>query len=272
VEFEYTTYDARFTRAHWLRLDGLRPREFPARISVRADGPGLRVRTRGIRRVIVRKDLMPVPARGRPVVADGDVELTTLAGPVVDGVQPPARGPLRSAFLSPFLFVQVDPPRNDAARFPLRGAVRAWRYYSKTTPRVEDEKSLTAAHLRDYNIFLFGEPENSPRIREVLAKAPVDITAEHYRIGNREFPRRGNGMLLVYRSPWNPRRLAVVESGLPWGRGIPENHVYDFPPDFIVYTAQRDSDGSNRALCAGFFDEHWQIAPSLLYEAGTRRR
>ena len=60
-------------------------------------------------------------------------------------------------------------------------------------------------------------------------------------------------------------KLAVIQCGLHWGAGLPYNHKYDFLPDYIVYTDERDQDGSNSALCAGFFDKEWALDPGQMY-------
>jgi hypothetical protein len=61
------------------------------------------------------------------------------------------------------------------------------------------------------------------------------------------------------KSPWNPEKLAVVQCGARWGGGLPRNHKYDMLPGYIVYTRETDEDGSNTALCAGFFDARWRM-------------
>jgi predicted esterase len=174
----------------------------------------------------------------------------------------PQRRPLgiRGAFSSPFAFVLADeretPP--DALRF--RKAANDWYRYAKAAPRMAWEKTVSSNILQSCNVFLFGEPETSALIRQVLAQSPVQVTPEAFKMGARSFPRTGNGLYLMRPSPWNPEKVAVIQCGIPWGEGVAENHKYDFLPDFIVYTSQFDADGSNTALGAGFFDAQWGMA------------
>ena len=268
IEFDYTTHDPRFNRAHWLQLDGFRIAELPAHVSVRSVDARLVVRARGVRRVTVDRSLMPAQARRRPVTVEGAVTLEVREVGAAPPPPPPERGPLRNVFLSPFIFVAGGQPAGGEAMDALRAATVAWYAYSKALPRMTYEPALSDNDLQAYNVCFFGAPENSPRIREVIGASPLRITENSYVIGERSFPRRGNGLYMVYRSPWRDGGLAVVQCGLPWGAGTAENHYYDFLPDFIVYSAGQDADGSNRALCAGFFDENWQLDERLTWTPG----
>ncbi len=175
---------------------------------------------------------------------------------------PPAGRPLgiRGAFLSPFVFVQADERVASGYTPPFRQAVVDWCRYAKAVPRLQAETAVSSNILQACNVFLFGEPETSGLIRQVLARSPVRVTPAAFVVGGRAYPRAGNGLYLAQPSPWNPEKLAVIQCGIPWGEGMPENHKYDFLPDYIVYTAELDDDGSNSALGAGFFDASWRLA------------
>ena len=272
VDFEYTTYDPRFTRAHWLRLDGFRPTLAPARVAVQSVDSQLVIQAHGVRRVTVLREELPPYARTWPITGDGEFSLDVLEPGMPAPPLPAQRGPLRSAFLSSFVFVQAGlPPGQDAMR-QFQSAIMAWYRYSKALPRMTYESVLTKKDRLEHNVFLFGKPEDSALMREVLQSSPIQITKDAYVIGRHSFPRRGNGLYLVYRSPWNDARLAVLQSGISWGARVPENHHYDVVPDFIVYTSRSGRDGSNTALCAGFFDENWQLADALTHVRDESRR
>lgn len=172
----------------------------------------------------------------------------------------PARPPgVKGALLSPFVFVLADENNASIHTARFRQAVFDWYRYAKAMPRVDWEKSVSSNNLQSCNVFLFGEPETSGLIRQVLERSPVQVTARSFIVEGRAYPRRGNGLYLAQPSPWNPEKVAVVQCGLHWGEGVWENHKYDFLPDYIVYTARADDDGSNKSLCAGFFDAQWRM-------------
>lgn len=182
--------------------------------------------------------------------------VNAIAPPSADA---PPRGPIGQAFLGPFLFVLAGQPPALESVSAFYRAARDWYAYAQAAPRMAAESDLTPHRLARYHLFLFGEPEQSPCIRAVLSASPVQVEGDRFRVGDRFFSRRGNGLFLVRPNPWNPRKLAVVQCGRPWGEGAAENHKYDFLPDYIVYTDQADPDGSNQALAAGFFNASWQL-------------
>jgi len=171
---------------------------------------------------------------------------------------PPGR-PVKAAFLSPFIFIaaakESDPV--NAARF--QGAIEDWYRFAKAYPRTAFEEHVSPEVLAEHNVFLFGEPEDSALIRRALKDSPVQVEKKHFTVGTQRFARRGNGMYLVRPSPWNAQRVVVIQCGLAWGRGLSENHKYDFLPEYIIYSDERDQDGSNTALTAGFFNEDWAL-------------
>jgi hypothetical protein len=65
----------------------------------------------------------------------------------------------------------------------------------------------------------------------------------------------------------------VVNCGPVWGQGLAGNHKYDMLPDFIVFTTDVVKDGtdSNRAVCAGFFDQNWQLSEASTWHAPEPR-
>ncbi len=178
---------------------------------------------------------------------------------------PSPAGPIPRAFLGPFLFVCTAHPTNREETLRFHRMAHDWYRYAKAWPQTLREIHAVPSTLADFNLFAFGEPENSALIQRILEGSPVGVRDDRFVVGSRNFPRPGNGMYVVRPNPWNPKRLAVVQCGLRWGEGLPENHKYDYLPDYIVYTAEYDADGSNAALCAGFFDGKWNLDPARQY-------
>lgn len=264
LTFSYRSYHPKYNQFNWIRVRDFAKREIPAEISVNIIGNAAVITAKGVKSLDISEALMPEAIKRLPVAKNGNFKITfydrfnTVARPR------PVAGPIKEAFLGAFVFVHTAKPGDQRGLVRFRNAVLKWYRFAKAYPQIAYERQITAARLRTNNIILIGEPEDSKLIREVLAKAPFKVTASEFIIGNKSFPRADNGLFAVQPSPWNPSKLVVVQCGIPWGDGLPENHVYDFLPDYIVYTKEYDKDGSNAALCAGMFDEHWRIIPELM--------
>jgi hypothetical protein len=156
---------------------------------------------------------------------------------------------IQNAFLRPFLFVQAAPPSAEAdAAFARRCA--EWKAFAKASPRAKREEELTEADLRDYNLFLFGEPEGSALIRRAFEAHGVTAAAESWDLQGRKVDRVGRGLWLALPSPFGAGRTVVVNSGVPWGEALAPNHRYDMLPDLLVYTREPGRLGINVPVCA----------------------
>lgn len=177
----------------------------------------------------------------------------------------PSGGPVKQAFLSPFVFIHAGSADDPSVSLRFQRAAEDWRRFAHAHPRILFERDVTSPLLSGVNVFLFGEPEQSALIKDALKGSPVRIKGDRILVGKREFPRKDHGLYIVRPSPWGKDQLVVIQCGLHWGEGLPPNHKYDFLPDYIVYSAERDRDGSNTALCAGFFSKSWKLEPDLMY-------
>lgn len=162
---------------------------------------------------------------------------------------------LQNAFLRPFLFVGAGTNNPTyGATLRLRQQAAEWQQFAKGLPRQVLETELKAEHAALFNLFLFGEPEDSPLVRQVLEAGGVTIHPGHFQIAGREIPRAYHGLWFTGRNPFNTNRTAIVQCGLTWGGRLPNNHRYDRLPDVIAYGTGIDFSGANLAVAAGFLD------------------
>ena len=269
--FEYKTYHPKYNRYQWISMSKFHHSRLPATVSVRTLDKKIEISATGISSLNVHRDSMPEDLKNMPIATTGKLKIV-YPQPTESGQKlRNAVGPVKEAFLSPFISVFPKDTSDQSAQLLLRRFVFDWYRFSKTYPRVAYETDMSPARLAKYNIFTFGGPETNPLGKKIINTSPIKITKDHFIVGEWKFPREGNGLYMAYRSPWNPNRLAIVQCGLPWGLGVPENHKFDFIPDYIIYSKEKDYDGSNTALCAGFFDENWRIVPELMYVAPTKK-
>ncbi len=272
--FRYLTWHPRYSRAHWLSLTTNAAAGVRREVSVTPQAARWLIRTENADTVWLHPDQLPSSIDVSDIVTAPGITLKTASvsrttRPEHPGSVSPPRGPLKEFFLAPFMFVQAGDSTEPDALNQFDQRCREWEQYAQAAPRRTTEAELDDHTRRRYNLFLFGEPESSPMIRTILAQTPLDITRREYIVGDTVLPRDGRGLLLVYRSPWDQDRLVAIQSGHPWGEHLSVNHRFDYLPDYIVYDAQPDPDGSNRALIAGFFDRDWQLTTNTIYIAET---
>jgi len=261
--FSFRTYQAGFDSAYGIGIVPAGNSTDPAGFEYRVDGTRLALRATNVSQFVLFRDDMPHAIGSLAPASAGNTPVRLFD----KGNPPPAaqpHGPIKQAFLTPFAFVCTADPTNSAGMMEFQRRCREWYRFAKADPRTLYECSMNSNNLSEFNVFIFGEPEKSALVRAVIAASPVEITPEEYRIGELAIPRKGNGLYMVRPSPWNPAKLAVVQCGIPWGTELPENHKYDLLPDYIVYSTETDPDGSNHALCAGFFTPGWQLDPRLM--------
>jgi acetyl esterase/lipase len=180
------------------------------------------------------------------------------------GSKTPQRcGPIRDCYRDPFLLVYGTLQANGGVGRDEANARRfahEWERCADGVPPLRADHEVTAEDRRRYNLVLFGTRESNSVLASVADRLPVELTPTGYRIGDRNVSGENLGLALCYPSPFDERRMIVVQSGHYWGDALAINHKFDLQPDYIVYTDAIDaSDGTNRALAADFFDNHWQL-------------
>ncbi|MEZ5351556.1 MAG: prolyl oligopeptidase family serine peptidase [Bryobacteraceae bacterium] len=161
------------------------------------------------------------------------------------------QGPIDDAFMDSFAVVR---PR--AASLPaLDRFLAEFAKWMRADPRVLDESEVTAAHIRDHNLALFGNASNNRWIAKVLPKLPVKWTSERIQVAGQSFPAEGHTLVMIYPNPLNPNRYVVLNSGHTFGekafRGT-NALLYPRLGDWAVIK----TDGTVAA--AGLFDEQWR--------------
>lgn len=260
VQFSFNSYHPSYNRAYWLYVNKYTANTQPANIQVKVRDTNILIRTLGVKELIIDREKMPERMRKFTIVKQNEFDLKEIPG-YKNPKKPFPWGPIKDAFLEPFVFVDAG-ARNEAGKPMIQQRAFEWYKFTKSFPRVKAEKELSEKDKSSFNLFLFGEPESSPMIREVLKNSPIKVTAEEYIVGPRKYPRKNNGLYFQYQSPWNPAKSVVIQCGIPWGKSCSPNHIYDFLPGYIVYASEADPGdpfGGNKALEGGYFDFQGKI-------------
>jgi poly(3-hydroxybutyrate) depolymerase len=165
-------------------------------------------------------------------------------------------GPFKNALRDPFLLVYGDENDEKAAR----RMANEWKISADGEVVIKSAAQISDGDKAGFNLILFGTRATNPLLAEISDQLPLELTPDGYRSGEKTVAGENLGLRMIWKSPWNSKRLIGVCSGLWWGERLPPNHKWDLIPDFIVYDAQTEKDDTNRALEAGFFDGNFKRA------------
>jgi predicted esterase len=174
-------------------------------------------------------------------------------------------GPIKECYRDPFLLV-YGTLQNGDDEIQARRFLQEWDDYADGEPPIKADQDVTEADKQNFNLVLFGTRESNAILQKIAADLPLELLPNGYRVAGREYSRVGKtlGLQFCYPSPFDERRMIVVQSGLFWGSDLPVNHKLDLLPEFIVFDETIDeNDQTNNALVAGFFDDHWQLPADI---------
>ena len=272
----FRTYSLKYNCAYWVEILGIddwgRAAEVTCDLS--EDGGALAVNSDNVTglRLALPRELVKDPAvlritwNGRPAPASSDKAGLLMLGNRGPGegavVKTPAPcGPIREAFAGPFVMAYGGKAGGLTHERALRAAAD-WEEFAKGVPRLIPASEVTDELMAGCNLILFGSPEDNPLIGKLMPHLPVKIEGGFYQVGTRRYDAGRFGLWVIHPNPLAPGRYVAINSGPAWGRELAENHKYDFIPDFIVYADEKSEDGTecNKYVCAGFFDQRWQLS------------
>lgn len=145
---------------------------------------------------------------------------------------------------------------------------KEWDQFADGRPRVKLDTEITEEDIRTSNLVLFGTPESNEILGRIAIHLPIRIGDHAYKVGEDEYAADDLGLVMCYPNPLNPERYVLIFSGEYWGERLDTNHKFDMLPDFIVFTtlAFAPEGDTNEHLCAGFFDNRWELCEELTWK------
>jgi pimeloyl-ACP methyl ester carboxylesterase len=272
----FRIWSLRSPRAYWAEATAIGNWTQPAEVDCELDlaARELRVKTSnvtGLRLEPPGGEALTAALRttwnGQAIEPGKDAEGRLLLGetsPPADGglwKTPEVCGPISHAYADRFTIVYGGTEESASYKAAVRGA-QYWLAYAQGFPQLASVAEMDEQRLAKTNLILFGTPEENELVARVMPYLPIKVQDGFYEIAGRRFDATRYGLCVVYPNPLAEGRYVVVNCGPVWGAGLPENHRYDMLPDFIIFDTQTVNDGtsSNRAVCAGFFDQRWQVS------------
>jgi hypothetical protein len=274
-EYTYRTYSLKFDRGYWATVRGLKDWSRAAEVTCRLDPKAgkLEVETSNVLSLFVEPPAglgddpedLKVEWNGNDTEPELMGERRFRLGRLDEDKKlvktKKLCGPVREAFGS--AFVMVHGGEGTSSYDLALHAAKQWKRYAKGSPWILAAEEVTDEIRRKNNLIVFGTPDQNKLTARVLPDLPLGLDKEKVEIGDRSYRLTDRGVWLVYPSPFASGRYVVINAGIPWGKELAPNHVYDMIPDFIVYTRGRATDVTecNQYLSAGYFDQYWQFAP-----------
>jgi hypothetical protein len=182
---------------------------------------------------------------------------------------------VKEATYGPFLVVYGTTGDADAQKRNKAAAeafAEAWYDFAKGKAQIKADKDVTEEEKKTKNLFLFGEEQENKLHAECAAtkKLPFEVKDGKAVIGEKTFELKDRGIMYIFPSPLDGAKSecsVVICAGRLYGKHLPFNHKLDLVPDFLIYTADPDNDGTNtnKPVVAGYFDGKWKLSPDTTW-------
>ena len=185
---------------------------------------------------------------------------------------PDSYGPIKQAYFSPFVLVYGTAGDSATTEVLLNQArVEAWQWWMRGNGYAEilPDSDVTAQIMEDYNLILFGGPDENLVTRDLNRHLPIRIIDGRLLVGDERIdvgPGHGRALAaeFVYPNPENENRLVFVREGLG-SEGLRLSTFFGTLysaaglPDFIVFDQSVRNKGWGGVIRAGFFDSRWRL-------------
>ncbi len=182
--------------------------------------------------------------------------------------RPGLQGPLDDAFFESFLMVSPSgTPLNPTVGAWVQGeqkhAITHWRQQFRGEARVKVDTEITQEDIANHNLVLWGDPSSNRILAQILARLPLQWSAQGIQLGAKRFDAGSHVPVLIFPNPLNPKRYVVLNSGFTYRDYDYLNNARQVPnlPDYAVVDVKvpMTSRAPGRIVEAGFFDEKWSL-------------
>ncbi|MDE3196765.1 MAG: hypothetical protein KGN84_10505, partial [Acidobacteriota bacterium] len=293
-QIRFTTWTLKYNQMRWVTVDGLEKHWDRARVDADIESDrAVSAKTTNVSSLTF--DMEPGAELLNPaskVTVNLDGQALTVPGPLTDGswtahfhriagkwaaAEDDAKklrkrhnlqGPIDDAFMDSFLMVHpTGTPMNEVVgrwtKSEEERAIHQWRGLFRGDARLKDDAAVTDEDIASSNLVLWGDPQSNKVMARVIAKLPIQWTAESVVVGSRKFSSATNAPVLIYPNPLNPKRYIVIDSGFTFRESSNGSNSWQVAelPDYAVVdlTSPPDARWPGKIAAAGFFGEKWEL-------------
>jgi predicted esterase len=212
--------------------------------------------------------------------ADGSTSLSSDAEPATAATpmlkRPGLEGRLSSFITTPFAIVvgtaSADPQMRQLCRAKAEEFARRWQAWQHVTPRLLEDRAVTAADEERYSLLLFGGADANLVSRRLMPGLPVTVAEDGVTVDGRRLSATDAVLQLIYPNPSRPERYLLLVAGTSaagmhfWDPSALWHPALGHPTMMFDWTIR---DGRRVVLekglgpqrgwvASGIFDRHWR--------------
>lgn len=177
------------------------------------------------------------------------------------------QGPIDDAFMDSFVMVAptgkpMVPGISAWVEGEMAHAQKFWRGQFRGDALVRKDSEINEANISQSNLILWGDPGSNSVLGRVLAKLPIQWTADRLTVNGKSYPAGSNAPVLIYPNPLNPAKYIVINSGMTFRESSNTSNSLQVAtlPDFAVVdvSVPANEKWPGKIADAGFFGEHWE--------------
>ena len=295
AEVSFVTYFLRYNRMHWVQVDRMETHWEAARViaEIASKEQAVTVKTNNVAALTLdmASGQAPFDVREKVVIH--------IDGQDVDGPRPASdrswkatltqtkgrwtlvkalpegglvkkhglSGPIDDAFMDAFLFVSpsgkaLNEKAGAWAKFEMERASWEWRRQFRGFAPVKLDKDVKDEDIAANNLVLWGDPQSNALLARVVAKLPIQWTAEKLVVNGKTYTAADHAPILVYPNPLNPQKYVVINSCFTYREYDYLNNARQVPklPDWAVVdlSTPPNAQKPGNIVDAGFFNEAWE--------------
>jgi hypothetical protein len=300
-EVSFATYFLRYDRMHWVRVDRMVEHWQKAQVDAKlVDARSIEVKTSnvaGLTLDFASGDAVQSQFAPTAVTIDGQKVLTSVkagsdrswkatfsrAAKNGEWTQVSAyddqgarkrhglSGPIDDAFMDSFLYVApTGQPLNAKVggwvKSEMERAAREWRRQFRGDAPTKTDAQVKDEDIAKSNLILWGDPSSNAVLAKIVARLPIQWTADKLIVDGKTYSSSDHAPILVYPNPLNPQKYVVINSSFTYREYDYLNNARQVAklPDWAVVDLKvaPDAVAPGAIPAAGFFNEVWQFRAS----------